>query len=126
MATPHDAKSLAALAEATFRETFAPFNTPGDIAEEARGLAAYAQVRWGKAPPCVMAHAPGEIQRLYVRRGAQGTGLAHLLMRACLDEIRPGLARGVGEEPAGDRALSQVRLRRSGRPRVPGRERSAA
>ncbi|MFO1302270.1 MAG: GNAT family N-acetyltransferase [Burkholderiales bacterium] len=112
-ATPYDAESLAALAEETFRDTFAGFNTPGDmdlhcgraygtaiqeaeiarddmvtlVAEEAGRLVGYAQMRWGNAPACVKAGAPGEIQRLYVRRGAQGTGLAHALMRACLDEI---------------------------------------
>ena len=75
-ATLRDAKSLAALAEATFRETFAPFNTPGDMDLHCARRHGHAG-RGGR----------GEIQRLYVRREAQGTGLAHILMRACIDEI---------------------------------------
>ncbi|MFO1310774.1 MAG: GNAT family N-acetyltransferase [Burkholderiales bacterium] len=112
-ATPSDARSLAALAEATFRDTFASFNTAEDmdlhcrrtygeaiqaaeidrndmitlVAEEAGRLLGYAQMRWGEAPGCVATRIPGEIRRLYVRKEAIGTGLAHALMRACLDEM---------------------------------------
>lgn len=105
-----DAQALAALAEATFRDTFAAANTPADmdhhcataygeaiqareiasadrvtlVAEHDGRLVGYAQVRWGHTPACVEARAPGEIQRLYVVRDCHGRGVAHDLMRACL------------------------------------------
>lgn len=105
-----DARLLATLAEATFRDTFAAVNAAEDmdrhcrnaygeaiqaeeiaspdratlLAEHEGRLVAYAQMRWGKPPACVVAGAPGEIQRLYVIRDFQGKGLAHDLMRACL------------------------------------------
>ena len=105
-----DAQALAALAEATFRDTFADANTPADmdrhcataygeaiqaqeiasparvtlLAEQDRRLVGYAQVRWSASPPCVEARAPGEIQRLYVVRDCHGRGVAHDLMHACL------------------------------------------
>ena len=50
-------------------------------------LLAYAQLRWSVAPSCVVADAPGEIRRLYVDRDCHGTGVAHDLMRACLDAM---------------------------------------
>lgn len=112
-ARPDDAPALAALAEATFRATFAAANTPEDMArhcatsygdaiqaaeiadpgrltllcEDARRLVGYAQLRWGRPPPCVVATAPGEIQRLYVIAAAHGRGAAHDLMAACLDVL---------------------------------------
>lgn len=109
-----DAKQLSALAEETFRDTFAAVNTPDDMAlhcrthyseeiqaqeisnpkmvtllcEQGGRLVGFAQVRWGEAPGCVAADAPGEIQRLYVVSDCHGTGVAHDLMNACVDEIR--------------------------------------
>ena len=44
--------------------------------------------RWGKPPSCVVAEAPGEIQRLYVARDCHGKGIAHDLMNACVDEMK--------------------------------------
>lgn len=105
-----DAQPLAALAEATFRDTFAAANTPADmdrhcataygetiqaqeiaspdrvtlVADQDGRLVGYAQVRFGDTPTCVDARAPGEIQRLYVVRDCHGRGVAHDLMRACL------------------------------------------
>lgn len=109
-----DAKELSALAEATFRETFAADNTPENMAlhcsssygedvqaaeiadpdrvtlvcESGGTLIGFAQLRWGRAPGCVVASAPGEIQRLYVAREHHGRGVAQALMRACLAEMR--------------------------------------
>jgi len=109
-----DAKPLSWLAEATFRDTFAMNNTPenmtlhcgtsysesiqaAEIADpdmvtlvcESKGtLVAFAQLRWGEAPGCVVAAAPGEVHRLYVAREFHGLGVARSLMLACLDEMR--------------------------------------
>ncbi|MBS0579832.1 MAG: GNAT family N-acetyltransferase [Proteobacteria bacterium] len=108
-----DAKQLALLAEATFRDTFAVMNTPEDMALhcrtsygeviQAREIAdprmltlicedggksiGFAQLRWGEAPSCVVARAPGEILRLYVARDYHGRGVAHQLMRACVHHM---------------------------------------
>src|SRR5689334_17294329 len=87
-----DAAQLSRIAEQTFRDTFAALNTAQnmdlhcrsnfseaiqaqEIADPARvnllcenggELVGFAQLRWGGAPACVTADAPGEIQRLYV------------------------------------------------------------
>jgi ribosomal protein S18 acetylase RimI-like enzyme len=108
-----DARRLAALAEATFRATFSAQNAREDIdlhcrntygeaiqageiadpdtvillGEQDEKLVGYAQLRWRKAPGCVRAEAPGEIQRLYVVSNAHGQGIAHDLMNACLEEM---------------------------------------
>jgi diamine N-acetyltransferase len=108
-----DARKLALAAEQTFRDTFAALNTaenmdshcrasfgeaiqaneiadPGRVTfvcEHGASLVAFAQLRWGKAPDCVAADAPGEIQRLYVIREFHGKGIAHQLMSACIDEM---------------------------------------
>jgi ribosomal protein S18 acetylase RimI-like enzyme len=112
-ASVRDARRLAALAEATFRDAFATVNAPEDVdlhcrtsygealqaaeiadpdmvtllCEQDDELVGFAQVRWGGAPACVVADAPGEIQRLYVRRDRHGSGVAHQLMSACLVEM---------------------------------------
>ena len=109
-----DAKQLSSLAEATFRDAFEATNTPENMALHCRTsygeaiqaaevadpdmvtlvcesqvtLLGFAQLRWGGAPSCVVAVAPGEIQRLYVAREFHGLGVARQLMRACLDEMR--------------------------------------
>jgi ribosomal protein S18 acetylase RimI-like enzyme len=108
-----DAFQLAELAEATFRHTFASMNTPADLdlhcrtsygeaiqaneiadrkritllSEHGERLVGFAQLRWGKAPICVTADAPAEIQRLYVIAQLHGTGVAQELMNACLTEM---------------------------------------
>src|SRR4029078_11866575 len=92
-----DASALASVAEATFRDTFGPENTAEDmdafckarygaviqdaavanpntvtlLYEQDRELIGFAQLRFGAAPGCVVAHAPGEIQRLYVSKAFQ-------------------------------------------------------
>jgi ribosomal protein S18 acetylase RimI-like enzyme len=108
-----DAAQLSAIAEETFRDTFAAANSPGDmdrhcrtrygtaiqaaeiadpnrvtlLCEQGGRLVGFAQLRWGAAPGCVVALAPGEIQRLYVVAACHGKGVAHDLMAACLDEM---------------------------------------
>jgi ribosomal protein S18 acetylase RimI-like enzyme len=112
-ATLSDASHLAALAEETFRETFASLNTVEDmnihcgasygaaiqsaeisdskmvslVCEEGGTLIAFAQLRWSAAPSCVTAIDPGEIQRLYVASSWHGKGIAQALMAACLKEM---------------------------------------
>ncbi len=101
------------MAEVTFRDAFVLENTPEDMAlhcrtsyseaiqadeianpnmftllcEQGGRLVGFAQLRWGTAPGCVVADAPGEIRRLYVARNCHGKGVAHDLMNACLDEM---------------------------------------
>jgi ribosomal protein S18 acetylase RimI-like enzyme len=108
-----DAKQLSSLAEATFRDTFEAKNTPENMAlhcgtsyseavqtaeiadpdpvtlvcDSQGTLVGFAQLRWGGAPSCVVAAAPGEVQRLYVAREFHGMGVARSLMLACLDEM---------------------------------------
>lgn len=113
-AIPSDARQLSLLAERTFRETFGAANTiqdmelhcrasygdaiqAGEIAaadmltllsEDDGRLVGFAQLRWGRAPECVAAKAPGEIQRMYVDRDWHGKGVAQGLMQACLGEMQ--------------------------------------
>lgn len=108
-----DAQALAALAEQTFRETFAAANTQADmdlhcrshygaaiqaaeiadpggltlLGEDGGVLVGYVQLRWGPAPACVVAARPGEISRFYLRADWHGRGLAQRLMQACLDAL---------------------------------------
>ena len=114
IADRQDAKELALLAEKTFKDSFADVNTPENLtlhcrtsygttiqAEEisnpnmvtflcelAGRLVGFAQIRWGEAPSCVVADAPGEVQRLYVVSDCHGKGVARDLMNTCIDEIR--------------------------------------
>lgn len=115
-ATPADAKPLAALAERTFRDTFAPDNAPGDMEAYVRDSfsldrvraelagttntfllatveaeeqpAGYAKLRTGTPDPSVTGPDPVELERLYVDRSALGHGVGAALMRACLDAAR--------------------------------------
>lgn len=113
-ASHSDAGQLAELAESTFRDTFGSANTAEDmdlhcsisygaaiqageianpemvtlLSEEAGRLVGFAQLCWGSAPACVVGGAPGEIQRLYVAADWHGQGVAHELMRACVDELQ--------------------------------------
>jgi ribosomal protein S18 acetylase RimI-like enzyme len=112
LALPADAAALTALAERTFRDTFAAENTPADIAahvaqscspaHQARELAdpafttlvavgpvgeltAFAQLRDGAAPASVTGPAPVELLRFYVDSVHHGQGLAQQLMTAVLE-----------------------------------------
>ena len=120
LAVPEDVAPLAALAERTFRDTFAADNTPEDMTahiaqsyspvHQARELGdpavttlvavsptgelmAYAQLRDGTAPACVTGPAPLELQRFYVAAAHHGKGLAQELMTAVLEAaVRRGAA----------------------------------
>jgi ribosomal protein S18 acetylase RimI-like enzyme len=108
-----DAMQLSAIAEQTFRDTFAAVNSPEDMDLHCRSsyreaiqaneiadpnmttllyeygerLLGFAQLSWGKAPVCVLGDAPGEIQRLYVLSDFHGKGVAQELMCASIDAM---------------------------------------
>lgn len=112
-AAASDAAPLARLAERTFRHTFGAMNSVEDmqlhvdasygeaiqaseianpemvtlVCLESAQLIGYAQLRWATPPACVVAQAPGEIQRLYVTHDWHGQGIAQQLMQACLDAM---------------------------------------
>ena len=105
---PSDAAALAEFAARTFADTFASDNRPEDMAAHLakaygvpqqaqeladtnvisllafhdRSLIAYAQVRRNVPPACVTQAQPVELQRFYVDRSAQGSGIATTLMSA--------------------------------------------
>ena len=115
-ATPVDAEPLAALAEQTFRDTFADDNSTDDMDAYVRDsfsldrvrdeladgvntflLAVmdgearpdgYAKLRNGTADPSVTGPDPIELQRLYADRSAKGQGVGAALMRASFDAAR--------------------------------------
>lgn len=111
-----DAPALAALAEATFRETFGRDNAPADmdahcarhygVAQQAREIAdpamltllaerdgqlvGFGQLHRGPGPAGLAAARPAEVRRLYVARGMHGSGLGRELMEALLEAARTG------------------------------------
>ena len=112
-----DAASLAAIAERTFRETFAADNSDENIdlhcarkfsaaiqgqeiadpqlvtllAEVAGELVGFAQVRLAHAAACVKGDRPAELHRIYVSREWHGRGVASELMHAvCAAAARAG------------------------------------
>jgi ribosomal protein S18 acetylase RimI-like enzyme len=115
-ATPADAERLAALAERTFRDTFADDNSPDDVKEYVRDAFSldrvrseltddgntfllafvdgdehpdgYAKLRTGATDASVTGPDPVELQRLYVDRRAIGHGVGAALMQASLDAAR--------------------------------------
>lgn len=117
-ATPTDAEPLAALAERTFRDTFADDNEAGDMEAYVRASFAldqvrteladgantfllafvdgsedptgYAKLRTGTTDPSVKGPDPVELERLYVDRSAIGHGVGAALIRACLDAAQSG------------------------------------
>jgi ribosomal protein S18 acetylase RimI-like enzyme len=116
-AVPDDAAALAALAERTFRETYATMCRADDLeayiaahfgaarqreeledaamttllATERGGvLAGYGQLRHGEAPAVVAGARPAEVARFYVDRPWQGRGVASALMTACLTTLARG------------------------------------
>lgn len=129
-----DAAALAALAERTFRDTFASSNSDEDmrihcartygeaiqaaeiadprrttlVADAGGTLAGYGQLRWN-ATACLVAARPAEIQRIYVDRPWHGRGVAQALMARLLDAAREGAADrvwlGVWEHNARARAF---------------------
>lgn len=113
-AVPEDAALLADLGACTFRETFEAICSPRDLEQfledtygEARQRAELAdparpawvleldgvpagflQLRLGHREPCVPGHRPVELQRIYVLRAVQASGLGAALMRTALDHAR--------------------------------------
>ncbi|HVZ78961.1 MAG TPA: GNAT family N-acetyltransferase [Gemmatimonadaceae bacterium] len=111
-ASAADAAALAALAEWTFRDTYAAYNTAADmeahvsahftvpvieqelrdarctylVAEGDGAFRGFAQLVDGTTPACVRGPAPLEVGRFYVDRPWHGTGLAARLMDACVAE----------------------------------------
>jgi diamine N-acetyltransferase len=109
-----DAKALAEIAEATFRDAFSAANTADNmelhcrssygetiqageiddpslvtlISEEGQHLIGFAQLRWSKKPSCVTEESAGEIQRIYVAQAWHGQGVAQDLMDAAIAELR--------------------------------------
>jgi ribosomal protein S18 acetylase RimI-like enzyme len=105
-----DAARLAALAERTFRAAFGSLNTRENmdahcanaygeaiqaseianpdvatfVCDDSVELVGYVQLRWGTAPPCVLALRPAEIQRIYVDQQWHGKGIAQALMSQVL------------------------------------------
>lgn len=106
LAVPADAAALAELGARTYRDTFVDSTAPDDLriflartyneAEQGKEIAdptivtfvdeidgelvAYAQLKLGDDPSRI------ELGRLYVDRSQHGRGVAHALMRRCLDE----------------------------------------
>ena len=115
-ATSADAELLAALAEQTFRDTFADDNEAADMEAYVRDSfspdqvrtelddgastfllafvdggerpAGYAKLRTGTTDPSVRGPDPVELERLYVDRSAIGHGIGAALMRASLEAAR--------------------------------------
>ena len=115
-ATPADADALAALAERTFRDTFAKDNSADDMdayvrdsfsldriraeladdvnifllafVDGAEQPAGYAKLRTGTTDPSVTGPDPVELQRIYVDRSVIGHGVGAALMRASLEAAR--------------------------------------
>ncbi len=111
-ATSADAALLAHLAATTFRDTFAPHNTPADmelqlsrmygdgkqgaeladarhsvfLAERDGETVGYVMLRRGPAPDCVRGHDPIEIARIYAVKPRIGTGIGAALMQRSLAE----------------------------------------
>ncbi len=110
-ADARDHELLAGLGAQTFRDTFAPDNTPQDmdaylaesfgpdrqaaeladpgttflIAESSGEAVGYARVKLGPAPACIVGERPAEIVRLYAVAGWIGRGVGAALMQACLE-----------------------------------------
>lgn len=115
VATPSDAPLLTALGRRLFEDTFAPHNTPEDmaiylaeafgeakqraellepgatwwIAEDASGEpAGYVRLRMGAGHPGVQANRPAEVSRLYADRAHHGRGVGAALLARCIAEAR--------------------------------------
>ena len=113
-ATVADAATVAELAAHTFADWFGAHNRSEDMEahrvrlygeaqqrreiEDPAGVTllverdgaaiAYAQIRRGAAPKCVVGEAPVEIARFYVDRPFHGQGIAQALMREAIEAAR--------------------------------------
>lgn len=109
-----DAGAIAVFAEEVFRDTFSGQNAPEDmndhcrksyakeiqqkeissaeyvtlLVEDNHQLIAYAQIRWGEVPDCIVAPGAAELQRFYVHRDWHGKGVAQCLMPVCLEACK--------------------------------------
>jgi len=116
-----DAAALAEIAARTFSDTFAALNTAEDMAahlrnaystelqraeiesgqmhtllgERAGRLCAYAQLRAGATPGCVPPSRTIELWRFYLDKSEIGSGAAHQLMAAVLDEAEKSAAQTI-------------------------------
>lgn len=115
IATPADAELLAELGALTMYEAFAADNTPENMAAYVTGaftpdrlraeltdpratfwlakhgtdVAGYAKLnRGGRKPRLLTGQRAVELQRIYVKNGAQGLGLGRLLLETCLRTAR--------------------------------------
>jgi GNAT superfamily N-acetyltransferase len=110
-ADARDHELLAGLGARTFREAFAPENSPQDmsaylaesfsperqaaeladpgttflIAESEGESVGYARLKLGPAPACILGDRPVEIARFYAVAGWIGRGVGAALMHACLE-----------------------------------------
>lgn len=116
-----DAKSLALLAEETFRQAFAQENTIADmnhycsksfsekiqsdeisnrkiitlVIEYDNEMVGYSQLHWGDGPKCINTNDVGEIRRIYIRRLWHGKGVALQLMKASIEQLKEKSNRGI-------------------------------
>jgi ribosomal protein S18 acetylase RimI-like enzyme len=58
------------------------------VAESQDAIAGYARTATGDVPPGVTGERPIELVRLYVDQPFHGTGLAHRLLQACIDDAK--------------------------------------
>ncbi len=133
-AVPEDAEQLADLAARTFRDTFAADNRPEDVAAhlaksysparqlaeissadivtlvvDCDGLAAFAQLRRGTPPACVMTDRPVELWRFYVDQAWHGRGIAGRLIQVVLGEAAGASAVWLGVWERNPRAVAFYR-----------------
>lgn len=151
-----DLDALAELAESTFRAAFGADNDPDEMEAYVREAfvpgrmraeladdrnvfllaldaaavpIGYARLRAGTAEDGVTGPDPVEIERLYVRPDAIGTGVGAALMRALVEEAVAAGCRtlwlGVGAQRGCDPLLRALGICDRGRPRVPVRPRAA-
>ncbi|MBE0696884.1 MAG: GNAT family N-acetyltransferase, partial [Anaerolineaceae bacterium] len=113
-ATIADAETLSTLGALAFTQAFAAQNTPENLAiylsgafspeKQAGELAlpgctyfivelhnkqeGYARLQGGSTKPCISGLNPVELVRFYVLDAWKGQGVAHRLMKACLEEAK--------------------------------------
>lgn len=113
-AESEDSAQLASIAEKSFRETFAAFNTKENMDEYCRKtygteiqrheiadkdkctllcisdnkIVGYAQINWNSRLGSIQNTSQAEIQRIYILKDWHGKGLAQSLMNTVIDKIR--------------------------------------
>lgn len=120
-AESEDAEQVALIANKTFRETFAAFNTKEDmdehckksygaaiqkaeiedknkctlICESDNRIIGYAQINWNARFETIRDNSQAEIQRIYIAKDRHGTGAAQQLMSVILEKIAQRKIRNV-------------------------------